>query len=274
MYICPVCGKPLHQAAQTWQCPNRHSFDIAKKGYVNLLTTAKHNPKNAGDNRDMIGARTAFLDRDYYRPLAEKAAAILQMQLSGTDTPMLIDSGCGEGYYTCIYAEHLPHAQIYGIDLSKNAIAHCMTRVHKAGLQNCHFAAASSFALPFPDASADAVISTFAPVSNDEYARVLKGGGKLIVVSPSARHLFELKEVLYDVPYENKPNHYGLHSFTFTDTLIYEYQAELTSNADILNLFSMTPYCYKTAKESTDQLAALQSLTVTCGFVIQTFTKK
>ncbi|MFR5118979.1 MAG: hypothetical protein ACLTD2_02990 [Ruminococcus sp.] len=55
---------------------------------------------------------------------------------------------------------------------------------------------------------------TFAPVSNDEYARVLKDGGKLVVVSPSPRHLFELKEVLYEKPYENKPNDTDLINLT------------------------------------------------------------
>ena len=70
-----------------------------------------------------------------------------------------------------------------------------MTRIHYENITNCEFAVASSFQLPFIDKFADLIVCTFAPVSNDEYARVLKDGGKLVVVSPSPRHLFELKEV-------------------------------------------------------------------------------
>lgn len=95
-----------------------------------------------------------------------------------------------------------------------------MTRIHCENITNCEFAVASSFQLPFIDKFADLIVCTFAPVSNDEYARVLKDGGKLVVVSPSPRHLFELKEVLYEKPYENKPNVYGLNKFDESEEMI------------------------------------------------------
>ena len=212
MYICPVCKDKLNRIDNSWRCPKGHSFDIARKGYVNLLTTAKHNPKTAGDNADMVKARTEFLDKGYYSPLAEKIRGVAEENLADTKSPVIIDSGCGEGFYTAELAQ-IENAGIYGIDISKHAVAHCMTRVHLAGIKNCNFAVASSFELPFADNCADAVVSVFAPVCNDEYARVLKKQGKLILVSPSPRHLFELKAAVYDNPYENKPNVYGLDKF-------------------------------------------------------------
>lgn len=274
MYICPVCKKKLKRLDNILHCQNGHSFDIARKGYVNLLTTAKRNPKNSGDNAEMVKARTSFLDKGYYLPLAEKIAQTAYKHLYGKKQPMIIDSGCGEGFYTCVYAKALPDAKIFGIDISKSAISHCMTRVHTSDITNCEFAVASSFELPFIKESADMVISTFAPVSNDEYARVLNKGGKLIVVSPSARHLFELKSAAYDKPYENKPNIYGLNKFEKTDEQIFEYKQTVTSTQDILDLFSMTPYLYKTSAEGVQRLRALDSLEVTCGFCIQVYTKK
>lgn len=273
MYICPVCKKKLKKLDNVLHCQNGHSFDIARKGYVNLLTTNKRNPKNSGDNAEMVKSRTNFLNKNYYLPLAERIAQTAKQNLNGK-TPMVIDSGCGEGFYTCVYAKALPDAKIFGIDISKSAVSHCMTRVHISGLQNCEFAVASSFELPFIKESADMIISTFAPVSNDEYARVLKKGGKLIVVSPSAKHLFELKSVSYDTPYENKPNVYGLNKFTKTDEQIYEYKQNIASTQDILDLFSMTPYLYKTSAEGIERLKALDSLEVTCGFCIQVYNKK
>ena len=273
MYICPVCKKKLNKIGNSWKCANGHSFDIARKGHVNLLTTAKHNPKTAGDNAEMVKARTEFLDKGYYRPLAEKIREIVSAELQGNKTPVIIDSGCGEGFYTAELS-NMKNARIYGIDISKHAVAHCMTRVNLAGIKNCEFAVASSFDLPFADKSADAVISVFAPVCNDEYHRVLKKGGKLIVVSPSPRHLFELKAAVYDKPYENSPNDYHLDRFVKENETVFEYTAELSSQKDIFDLFMMTPYFYKTSEDGISRLKALESIEVNCGFVIQVYRRK
>ena len=229
MYVCPICKKRLRKLDNVWHCQNGHSFDIARKGYVNLLTTKGRNP---------------------------------------------IDSGCGEGFYTVNYAKALPKAKFYGIDISKAAVAHCMTRIHCENITNCEFAVASSFQLPFIDKFADLIVCTFAPVSNDDYARVLKDGGKLVVVSPSPRHLFVLKEVLYEKPYENKPNVYGLNKFDESEEMIFEYPVVLESQEDIFNLFTMTPYYYKTSAEAVEKLKKVNRLELTCGFSIRTFTKK
>ena len=77
MYVCPICKKRLRKLDNVWHCQNGHSFDIARKGYVNLLTTKGRNPKNAGDNAEMVKARTDFLDRNYYLPLAKKTAEVM-----------------------------------------------------------------------------------------------------------------------------------------------------------------------------------------------------
>ncbi|MEO3153974.1 methyltransferase domain-containing protein [Ruminococcus bicirculans (ex Wegman et al. 2014)] len=274
MYVCPICKKRLRKLDNVWHCQNGHSFDIARKAYVNLLTTKGRNPKNAGDNAEMVKARTDFLDRDYYLPLAKKTAEVMGGLLENVKQPYIIDSGCGEGFYTVNYAKALPKAKFYGIDISKAAVAHCMTRIHCENITNCEFAVASSFQLPFIDKFADLIVCTFAPVSNDEYARVLKDGGKLVVVSPSPRHLFELKEVLYEKPYENKPNVYGLNKFDESEEMIFEYPVVLESHEDIFNLFTMTPYYYKTSAEAVEKLKKVNRLELTCGFSIRTFTKK
>ena len=273
MYICPVCRKKLKKQSGSWRCANSHSFDIARKGHVNLLTTAKHNPKTAGDNAEMVKARTEFLDKGYYKPLAEKMRSVTELELKKIERPVIIDSGCGEGFYTTELAK-IQAAEIFGIDISKHAVAHCMTRVHLAGITNCEFAVASSFQLPFADECADAVVSVFAPVCNDEYARVLKSNGAIIVVSTSPRHLFELKSAVYDEPYENKPNVYGLNKFDKSEELVFEYKADIISQEDIHSLFMMTPYCYKTSEQGMARLRALERIEVTCGFVIQVYHKK
>lgn len=94
------------------------------------------------------------------------------------------------------------------------------------------------------------------------------------MVSPSPRHLFELKALLYEKPYENKPNVYGLNKFTEDREIIFEYPITIESREDILNLYSMTPYCYKTSAEAAKRLESIDRLELTCGFSIRIFTKK
>lgn len=269
-YVCPVCSKVLVLSENAFRCENGHCFDIARKGYVNLLTTKGRNPKNAGDNSLMVKSRSDFLDKGYYSRLAEFVAQVFS-EYEFESNAFVIDSGCGEGYYTYNYALKNPKICFVGIDISKNAIEHACTRKNTAKLDNLSFAVGSSFSLPFCDKSADAVISTFAPVTDKEYARVLKDGGKLIVVSPDKLHLFGLKRVLYDMPYENKPNAYGLTSFELVSEKKLKYDIELQTNADILNLFAMTPYYYKTSVEAKSRLDSIERLSTSCEFVIQTY---
>ena len=94
------------------------------------------------------------------------------------------------------------------------------------------------------------------------------------MVSPSPKHLAELKQQLYEHPYENKPNVYGLNKFDKLDEIIYEYYVTLENSEDIQNLFTMTPYYYKTSAQAAEKLKALNSLKVLCGFSIQIFKKK
>ncbi len=273
MYICPICRKKLKLSENSYKCANRHSFDVSAKGYVNLLTTKGRNPKNAGDNPLMVKARTDFLDKGYYMPLAEKLGETVKRLLKGNNSPTVIDSGCGEGFYTVCCAKFLPKGNFYGIDISKTAVGKCMTRCKAENAENVHFAVASSFELPFREQTADLVMSVFAPVSNDEYARVLKKGGRLVIVSPTERHLFGLKEVLYENPYENRKNTYGLRKFSLCDEVRLEFNITLNCNEDIQNLFTMTPYYYKTSEQAKSKLEKLNSLDTECGFLIQSFVK-
>lgn len=272
-YLCPVCREKLKMGEHSYKCKNGHSFDISKKGYVNLLTTKGRNPVKAGDNKEMIRARSAFLDTGLYKPLAQKIGQLSSDLTANSREPVIIDSGCGEGYYTCIYAEMNGNAEVFGIDISKHGIDHAASRAKMASLDNVHFAVASSFSLPFRAECADIVISCFAPVSNDEYARVLKKGGRLIIASPAKRHLFGLKAALYDKPYENEPNAYALNKFSLKDISKLEYEAELKSSEEIMALFTMTPYYYKTSAEAVEKLGALNTLKTELGFEIRIYEK-
>ena len=271
MYICPICKKRLKLSEKSYKCQNRHCFDIAAKGYVNLLTTKGRDPSKAGDDKLMLRSRTDFLDTGAYAPLADTLCGLLSRLTADIKQPFIIDSGCGEGYYTVKIAGELSGAAVYGIELSKNGASHAASRAKAADCGNVRFAAASAFALPFRDEFADAVLSVFAPVSNDEYSRVLKKGGYLIVVSPTERHLFGLKALLYDEPYENKPNRYSLRCFTLAEEQRLEYTFTLGTDKQAADLFAMTPYYYKTSPEAKARLIGCAPLDTEAGFLIQVY---
>ncbi|MEZ4659394.1 MAG: hypothetical protein R2911_17685 [Caldilineaceae bacterium] len=68
-FICPICNGALTQIERRLACPNAHSFDMAREGYVNLLHQSKK-PRIQGDAKEMLQARRAFLQRSHYAPLA------------------------------------------------------------------------------------------------------------------------------------------------------------------------------------------------------------
>jgi 23S rRNA (guanine745-N1)-methyltransferase len=120
---------------------------------------------------------------------------------------------------------------------------------------------AGIFTLPVADASVDAVVSLFAPVCEEEFLRVLKPGGVLILVGAGAEHLYSLKRVLYDTPYENEPRAdlpKGMRLLR-NDRLRYAFSAD---NATLQDLFAMTPYFYRTSKKGQERLAATDALDV------------
>ena len=148
-----------------------------------------------------------------------------------------------------------PDASVLGADISKAALSAAAKRTKEAA-----FAVASAFALPVPDDSVDILTSVFSPFCQSEFRRVLKAGGVFLEVIPSARHLFGLKAVLYDRPYENKVKPYAIAGFAFLNKREVSGEITLTDPADIAALFQMTPYAYRTPAEAVKRLSALPSL--------------
>ena len=251
--ICPVCGKPLEKIAKEAVCGNGHHFDYAKSGYLNLLLS---NKKIHGDDAAMVKARTAFLESGAYGFLRNRLA-----ELAG-ESEVLCDLGCGEGYYTSAFAAR----EKYGFDLSKDALKHAAKKDKQTA-----YTIASIFHLPLPDACADTVITCFAPLAKEEILRILKPGGRFIFVTPGKRHLFEMKEVLYEHPYENeeaKPDT-GMR-------LIHREEIENTficSKEQLADLFMMTPYVWRTSRKDQERLKEKEQLSLTAEFVIHVFEK-
>ena len=250
---CPICGASTEQVENSLFCvgARRHCFDFASAGYVNLALSRAA----GGDDATLIASRISFLSGDFYRPIADKTLALLERYAPGGT---VLDAGCGEGYYSCHMARN--GARVIGLDLSKNGVKHAAKQAKKEALPSL-FGVAGIFELPIADASLDAVVSLFAPVAEEEFLRVLKPGGVLIVAGAGPRHLFSLKQVLYDTPYENDARADLPQKMSLLESECLRFDMSLNARS-LQDLFSMTPYFYRTSLEGKQRLAALEALEV------------
>lgn len=269
IFICPVCGEKLEISGKSYGCSNRHSFDTAKSGYVNLLLS-KHGSAVHGDNKLMLKSRRDFLEKSYYKPLCDGICETAKKYVH--NKCILLDAGCGEGYYTtdvkAIFDQSKIAADMYGIDISKDAVD--MAAKRKCGV---NFAAASVFHLPIMTESCDILLTMFAPYCGEEYHRVLKNDGIMIMAIPSENHLWELKCKIYDNPYKNEVKPYELDGFEFLGAERISFDMKIPEKSDILSLFSMTPYYYKTGKTEQNRLNELNFLETQADFEILTYKK-
>lgn len=268
-FRCPVCSQELIKKEKVMLCPNGHSFDIAAKGYVNLLMNNSSGAKRHGDDRLMINARRDFLSKGFYEPL--RAAVFAAVADGFPSSGTLLDAGCGECWYTSYFKQRLDESglspEVLGVDISKFALEKAQKN---SGVER---AVASIFKLPVADESCDALVNIFAPACLEEFSRVLKSGGRLIKAIPLERHLWELKAAVYDAPYENEVSPAELEGFTLADSKDITYEFTLENNRDITDLFNMTPYCYKTSHSDREKLEKLEQLTVSARFRVLAYRK-
>lgn len=268
IFICPVCREKINISGKSYACPKNHNFDISKNGYVNLLLS-KHGTVH-GDNKLMIRARRDFLEKGYYESLCESVCrTVSEYTQSGN---ILLDAGCGEGYYTSAIKAMFDRSDIsvdmYGIDISKYAVE--MAAKRKTDIS---FAVASVFHIPIQSGSCDILLTMFAPYCGEEYHRVLKSGGYMIMTIPSENHLWEFKKAVYDIPYKNEVKPYKLDGFVHIDTERINFTVKAENKTDIQNLFSMTPYYYRTGRTEQERLNKLEYLETEADFEILIYKK-
>ncbi|NQZ06186.1 MAG: 23S rRNA (guanine(745)-N(1))-methyltransferase [Algicola sp.] len=268
-YRCPLCKTPLTANQQGFSCANRHQFDRAKEGYVNLLPVQNKGSKIPGDSPEMVISRRDFLATDAYGFLQQAVAYTLKSLLDKTAT--VIDAGCGEGYYTNALAEQLSEGQVYGVDIAKAAVRYAAKRSKAINATKAqHFCVASNINLPFADNFADLICKIFAPVEPTEIARVLKSNGVFMTVVPGPKHLFELKQVIYEFPKEHQPEVCPA-GFELVDTQSLTQTQVLSKTADIANLCQMTPFSWKIAAQKKQQLIEAGDLSITFDFVVNVY---
>lgn len=172
-----------------------HSYDVAKQGYVTLAAGA--GLKHKGDDMDMVNARETYLAMGHFAPFVEAVTGAVQDGLDSASlaesTPAsLLEVGAGTGYYLAHTLDSIAEARGVGLDISPHAAKH---------LAKCHPRVGAVVAdvwerLPIQDESVDAISVVFAPRNPAEFQGVLAPGGQVIVLTPGAGHLDELREPL------------------------------------------------------------------------------
>jgi len=242
LFRCPVCQAAITLVERSLRCPRRHSFDLARSGYVNLLTGHGAVPAQGGDDTKQLVRRDAFLAKGHFDMVTDAIRA----QLPRGVFPIL-DAGCGTAYHLHRIAGSAHSGT--GIDISKDAAAYAAKRHPKFSL-----AVADIWRdWPVRDAAVGLVLSIFAPKKFGEAARVLERGGLLAVAYPGPDHLIELRrefglldqgeaktETYADSIAEAiaAPNHQRFRRETLLDA------------ADIANVILMGPNAHRTRLEN------------------------
>ncbi len=265
-FICPVCNDKLEIHGKAYSCSERHCFDVSKEGYVNLLMSQQSSLKRHGDDKMMVRARRDFLEKGFYARLQKTLCDVVVKNVSKDG--VIADIGCGEGYYTKAIST-VNHFNVFGIDISKDALKYAAK-----SMKNASFAVASAFSLPFADESCDCVLSVFAPSAYEEFSRVLKNSGRLIKVVPLEDHLWDLKRAVYKEPYKNKPEIRNDELFRLVSVEELKYNITLDCGDDIMNLFKMTPYYYKTGREEIEKLSQMTELETVVHFAVEVYEKR
>lgn len=259
---CPVCGEQLNQAAGSFVCGRGHRFDVARQGYVNLLTVQEKHSLHPGDTRAQVLSRREFLEGGFYAPIVEALIdAAAPLSLSGE----LLDVGCGEGYYAARLSQALD-MNLTGLDISKEAVRYAAGK-YKNALWLC----ATASHIPVENESVSLLTSLFALTLPEEFRRVLKPGGYYFQVLAAQDHLLGLKSIIYDrLEFKEKDSTPELPGFHRVKSVPIRFSFTVEGQ-QVRNLFSMTPHVFRVSKAGAERLEKTEKLTDTASCVLNVF---
>lgn len=180
---CPLCRGTLARRESSLVCPAGHCFNIARQGYADLAP----NKRDRFYSKPLFLSRAAAFSAGLFSPVVDALTDALDARL-GASRPVIVDAGCGEGYYLKRVCPGRTLARV-GFDLSRDAV-----RMAAAGEREAAFFAADLAAIPLADGCADAVLDVFSPANYREFARIMRPGGVLVKLAPRAGYLKELRE--------------------------------------------------------------------------------
>ena len=238
-FACPICQENLALVESSLKCENRHSFDLAKFGYVNLAPQIK---QSANYDKENFQNRQQILEAGFYQAILEVVSNLLS---NSKNTKTILDIGCGEGFYSRKLQERHPDKTFYAFDISKDSVQ-IAAKIEPNWAVNWFVGDLAR--LPIKDTSMDILLDIFSPANYGEFRRVLSKDGILIKVIPTKNHLKEIRQKVQDQltnkDYSNQDikNHFQEH-FTILSSQTASLTKTITAE-QLQALLSMTPLLF------------------------------
>ena len=238
-FACPICQENLTLLESSLKCNNRHSFDLAKFGYVNLAPQIK---QSANYDKENFQNRQQILEAGFYQAILEAVSDLLASSKTATT---ILDIGCGEGFYSRKLQERHPDKTFYAFDISKDSVQIAAKSEPNWAV---NWFVGDLARLPIKDASMDILLDIFSPANYGEFRRVLSKDGILIKVIPTKNHLKEIRQKVQDQltnkDYSNQDikNHFQ-NNFTILSSKTASLTKPITAE-QLQALLSMTPLLF------------------------------
>ena len=246
-FACPICQENLTLVESSLKCCNRHSFDLAKFGYVNLAPQIK---QSANYDKENFQNRQQILEAGFYQAILD---AVSDLLASSKTTTTILDIGCGEGFYSRKLQESHSEKTFYAFDISKDSVQIAAKSEPNWAV---NWFVGDLARLPIKDASMDILLDIFSPANYGEFRRVLSKDGILIKVIPTKNHLKEIRQKVQDQltnkDYSNQDikNHFQEH-FTILSSQTASLTKTITAE-QLQALLSMTPLLFHVDQSKID----------------------
>ena len=246
-FACPICQENLALIESSLKCCNRHSFDLAKFGYVNLAPQIK---QSANYDKENFQNRQQILEAGFYQAILEGVSDLLATNPSAKT---VLDIGCGEGFYSRKLQESHSEKTFYAFDISKDSVQIAAKSEPNWAV---NWFVGDLARLPIKDASMDILLDIFSPANYGEFRRVLSKDGILIKVIPTENHLKEIRQKVQDQltnkDYSNQDikEHFQEH-FTILSSQTASLTKTITAE-QLQALLSMTPLLFHVDQSKID----------------------
>lgn len=246
-FACPICQENLTLLETNFKCCNRHSFDLAKFGYVNLAPQIK---QSANYDKENFQNRQQILEAGFYQATLD---AVSDLLASSKTTTTILDIGCGEGFYSRKLQESHSEKTFYAFDISKDSVQIAAKSEPNWAV---NWFVGDLACLPIKDANMDILLDIFSPANYGEFRRVLSKDGILIKVIPTENHLKEIRQRVQDQltnkEYSNQDikEHFQEH-FTILSSQTASLTKTITAE-QLQALLSMTPLLFHVDQSKID----------------------
>lgn len=184
-FACPLCQENLTLVDTSLKCRNHHSFDLAKFGYVNLVPQVK---QSTSYDKENFKNRQQILEAGFYQVILDSLSDLLAAEKT---SKIVLDVGCGEGYYSRKLQEAHPKKTFYAFDISKDSVQIAAKSEPNWAV---NWFVGDLAHLPIQSASIDILLDIFSPANYGEFRRVLTENGILIKIIPTENHLKEIRQ--------------------------------------------------------------------------------